>query len=122
MDLNITLPVGSSSLPLPAPGAGSGSAPSAPLPGSVDVDAPPPVKLPHDGQRLAAVAQAAGSYPVNQYPVGDKSFSIFKDATGQYITRYVSLRDGSVTYLPEPELFKRLPSQSQSAQRLAIVA
>ncbi|HEU5047015.1 MAG TPA: hypothetical protein VFT64_04145 [Rickettsiales bacterium] len=42
------------------------------------------------------------------YALGDQTFSIFKDATGQFITRYVSLRDGSVTYVPAPVLVKHL--------------
>jgi hypothetical protein len=38
--------------------------------------------------------------------VSDQKFTIYKDAAGQYITRFTSLRDGSVTYIPEPELFR----------------
>lgn len=52
-----------------------------------------------------AARQAALSFK-NSYPLGDQSFSIFKDATGQYITRYVSLIDGSITYVPQPTLVK----------------
>jgi hypothetical protein len=46
-----------------------------------------------------AIQQIASSFK-NTYAVSDKQFTIFKDATGKYITRYVSLRDGSVTYVP----------------------
>jgi len=42
----------------------------------------------------------------NVYVVSDQKFTIFKDVTGQYITRFTSLRDGKVTYIPEPSLFK----------------
>jgi len=42
----------------------------------------------------------------NVFVIGDQTFSLFKDATGQYITRFTSLRDGKVTYIPEPTLFK----------------
>ncbi len=59
-----------------------------------------------DSQREAAVRQAALSFK-NFYAVSDQEFSIFKDVTGKYITRYVSLRDGSITYLPEPTLVKQ---------------
>ncbi len=38
------------------------------------------------------------------YAVSDKTFTIFKDSSGQYITRYTSLRDGSVSYVPEPAI------------------
>lgn len=57
----------------------------------------------------AALRQAAISFK-DVYAVSDQSFTIFKDATGKYITRYVSLRDGKVTYLPEPTLVKPLPA------------
>src|SRR5262245_12457597 len=40
------------------------------------------------------------------YVVSDKTFTIFKDVSGQYITRFTSLRDGKVTYIPEPNLFR----------------
>jgi hypothetical protein len=40
------------------------------------------------------------------FAVRDNSFTIFKDTSGQYITRFTSLRDGSVTYVPEPEILK----------------
>lgn len=40
------------------------------------------------------------------YVVSDRTFTIFKDVSGQYVTRFTSLRDGKVTYVPEPNLFK----------------
>lgn len=68
--------------------------------GGGDVDA-------GDEQRLAALREAIARSMRDAYPVGDRSFTIFKDATtGQFITRFTSLRDGSVTYVPEPEIFK----------------
>src|SRR5689334_6909416 len=69
-------------------------------------------------KRLETVQHAAQDI-ANIYIVGDKTFTIFKDATGQYITRFTSLRDGKVTYIPEPELFKR-SSASPSAAALNI--
>jgi len=54
-------------------------------------------------RRYEAVQQAAHDI-ANLYVLGDKRFTIYKDASGQYITRYTSLRDGRVTYIPEPEL------------------
>ena len=59
-----------------------------------------------DQQRLQAVQRAAQNI-ANVFVVSDKIFTIFKDSTGQYITRFTSLRDGRVTYVPEPELFKQ---------------
>ena len=49
------------------------------------------------------VTQAASE---QTYAVSDQKFAIFKDASGQTITRYVSLRDGSVTYEPAPSYAK----------------
>lgn len=46
-------------------------------------------------QALKAAAQAFA------YPLGDQKFTIYKDTlSGQYVTRFTSLRDGSVTYYP----------------------
>ena len=75
-------------------------------------------------QYEAALRQAALSFK-NTYAVSDQDFSIFKDATGKYITRYVSLRDGKVTYVPEPTLVKQLQlgnTDSSSLSRVAISA
>ena len=57
-------------------------------------------------QSRAAAVQKAAQQVANVYVIGDQTFSLFKDATGQYITRFTSLRDGKVTYIPEPTLFK----------------
>ncbi len=52
-------------------------------------------------ERLDIVMKAANMYK-NVYAVSDTTFTIFKDSTGQYITRFTSLKDGTVTYIPEP--------------------
>lgn len=57
-------------------------------------------------KRQEAIRQAAQDI-ANVYVVSDRQFTIFKDVTGQYITRFRDLRDGRVTYVPEPELFKQ---------------
>lgn len=56
-------------------------------------------------QRVQAVHRAAQSVS-DIFVVSDRTFTIFKDVTGQYVTRFTSLRDGKVTYIPEPNLFK----------------
>lgn len=61
--------------------------------------------------RYEAVRQAARDI-ANIYVVSDRTFTIFKDVTGQYITRYYNLRDGRVTYIPEPELLNLQRSHS----------
>jgi hypothetical protein len=58
-------------------------------------------------RRYERVIQAAQAVVSDLYVVSDQKFSIYKDVSGQYITRYTSLRDGTVTYIPEPELLRR---------------
>ena len=58
-------------------------------------------------RRIARLEQAAEAV----FVVSDQRFTIFTDATGQLITRFTSLRDGSVTYVPEPDLLARLESR-----------
>jgi hypothetical protein len=61
-------------------------------------------------QRYEAVARASAAVS-ELFAVSDKTFTIFRDASGQYITRYTSLRDGSVSYVPEPKLLQYAPSR-----------
>lgn len=56
-------------------------------------------------QRFQAVQRAARQV-ADFYVVSDRTFTIFKDVTGQYVTRFTSLRDGKVTYIPEPNLVR----------------
>ncbi|MBN8542681.1 MAG: hypothetical protein J0M34_00260 [Alphaproteobacteria bacterium] len=57
-------------------------------------------------RRFEQVKKAAESFFKDVYAVNDHTFSIYKDASGQYITRFTSLRDGRVTYIPEPQLLQ----------------
>ena len=54
-------------------------------------------------KRFENIHQTSAAALRDLYPLGDKTFTIYKDSSGQYITRYVSLRDGTVTYYPEPQ-------------------
>lgn len=63
-------------------------------------------------QRLHAVERLSQQVS-DIFVVSDRTFTIFKDVSGQYITRFTSLRDGKVTYIPEPNLF-RLGGESDS--------
>lgn len=65
--------------------------------------------------RYEQVVRAAQNFVANSYPVGDKTFTIYKDSSGQYITRYKSLRDGRVTYIPEPRLLRAFEASQPSA-------
>lgn len=68
-----------------------------------------------------AIKQAALSFK-DFYALSDQKFSIFKDATGQYITRYVSLHDSSITYVPAPVLMKYAQTGNTGSVQVAINA
>ena len=73
-----------------------------------------------DQQRYDHVLNASQNVAGNTYAVSDKSFTIFKSADGQYITRYTSLRDGKVTYVPELKLVQYFgPGQAQNQKPTA---
>lgn len=61
-----------------------------------------------ENQRMASLRRAAEN--VNPYPLGNMRFTIYKDMSGQYITRFTSLIDGKVTYIPEPNVMSWLNS------------
>lgn len=69
-------------------------------------------------RRFERVKQASQSFFKDVYAVNDHTFTIFKDSTGQYITRFTSLRDGKVTYIPEPQLLQQMQSQRGVAEAL----
>ena len=110
---------------LPTPSVQSAPAPSAaPTPTVPLVGAREQVTF--DAQaaeqsRAQAVARAAEQV-ANFFVIGDQTFSLFKDSTGQYITRFTSLRDGKVTYIPEPTLFNKAGSSSSNEPLLKIQA
>jgi hypothetical protein len=64
-----------------------------------------------EDKRLAAVQQGAVQI-ANLFAVGDTKFTIFKDGSGQYITRFTSLRDGSARYFPEPDVVRFTESKA----------
>jgi hypothetical protein len=88
------------SSPQAAPAVKSSPQPAAPLP-PANLSAQVDIQVQTAEQnRYEAVKQASQEAP-NVYPLGDRTFTIFKDASGQFVTRYTSLRDGRVTYSPE---------------------
>ena len=62
------------------------------------------VKNNTEEQRQAQVHRAAKAFN-DFFPVNDVVFTIYKDSSGQYVTRFTNLRDGKVTYMPEPDLY-----------------
>jgi len=79
----------------------------------------PEIKLPDANQaeqkRAEIVQRGAQAIQRNFFAVSDTKFTIFKDNSGQYITRITSLRDGRVTYIPEPKIYEYL-DRTQSAR------
>ncbi len=119
MDAITLLPPAVSVPVLPQPA----SAPSIPTGGSL---VSTELKLPGSGeasvdvqsvdQKRYEAVRVRSEAIANVFIVGDRRFTIFKDVTGQYITRFTSLRDGRVTYIPEPQLLK----MSQGGEALNI--
>ncbi|MBN66297.1 MAG: hypothetical protein CMM94_01865 [Rickettsiales bacterium] len=73
-----------------------------------------------DAKRQAQVERAAQQLFKDVFAVSDTKFTIFKDSTGQFVTRFTSLRDGRVTYIPEPDIVRFL--ESKGAAREALIA
>ena len=116
MDINLQVRGAVPSLP-GAQGA------DAPIRGNKDAAATPQslpgadVKVPDvEQQRYERLQRAAQQLFDNVYAVSDTTFSIFKDSTGQYVTRFTSLRDGRVTYIPEPKVLDYASRKIRDAQ------
>lgn len=67
-------------------------------------------------QKREQAVQVLSQQVADVFVLGDTSFTIFKDSTGKYITRFTSLRDGKVTYIPEPSLYKLGNSSAPTVQ------
>lgn len=52
------------------------------------------------------------------FVVSDTKFTIFKDSSGQLVTRFTSLRDGKISYYPEPEMLAYWESKGASQKAL----
>lgn len=75
------------------------------------------VKL-SDDKRFKEVERAAQSYFKDVFAVSDAKFTIFKDGSGQFVTRFTSLRDGRVTYIPEPDITRYMESKGRAREAL----
>lgn len=117
------------------PSAGS-SVPDAVLPGMGKADGLPLKKLERSTAEPKPVAEQV-AYDAKQtdktryenmekasqmfkdvYVVSDTRFSIYKDFSGQYVTRFTNLRDGSVTYIPEPDMMAYLERRGKARKAL----
>jgi len=74
-------------------------------------------------RRFERIKEASSKFDL--YPISDKTFTIYKTPSGEYITRYVSLRDGRVTYYPEPTVLASQPIEVPATSKFgsrAVVA
>jgi len=71
--------------------------------------APAPVKVPQKpNQDMYEKVRMASEAAKTLFVVSDVRFTIFKDVAGDYVTRFTSLRDGSVKYFPQKSLFEMM--------------
>jgi hypothetical protein len=96
-------PVSIPSYPAPQPVAAPAPRPVAQAPVAIPVD----VQVASAEQKRFEAVKAASQSAPNVYPLGDRTFTIFKDSSGQYVTRYYSMTTGKVSYVPEPETLKQ---------------
>ena len=71
-----------------------------------------------DEERYERLKRNARDYVRDMFAVSDMTFSIFKDASGQFITRTTSLRDGSVKYIPEPDMMQYMAGRQAEREAL----
>lgn len=84
----------------------------------------PEIKADHnaaDEKRLEQLQRAAQNFFKDVYAVSDTTFAIFKDSTGQYITRFTNLRDGKVTYIPEPKMAQYMERMARARESLVAI-
>ena len=102
MDISIT-PINTAGLVRPSAVQPPTPQPIAPIPAAIP-------KPDNSASQDATATKALISF-AQTYAVSDQKFALYKDASGQMITRYVSLRDGSVTYLPAPSYTRPIAPQ-----------
>lgn len=69
-----------------------------------------------DQRRYESVERGAQAIAAEMFAVSDTRFTIYKDTSGQFITRFTSLQDGTVTYFPEPEVAAYMEQRSAERQ------
>lgn len=70
-------------------------------------------------ERRVAVIRQAAQY-ANLFVISDQRFTIYKDLSGQFVTRFTSLRDGKVTYIPEPDVLSWLHQSGEGGSALSL--
>ncbi|MCE2927328.1 MAG: hypothetical protein LW823_06795 [Rickettsiales bacterium] len=70
-----------------------------------------------DARRQEVLINAARNAP---QPLGSQVFTMFKDSTGQMVTRFRDTNSGRVTYIPEPQLLRLAANTAGSESLLNI--
>lgn len=70
-----------------------------------------------DETRYENMKQASQMFK-DVFVVSDTTFSIYKDVKGQFVTRITNLRDGSVSYIPEPDMMQYLDRRGKARKAL----
>ncbi len=85
----------------------------------VSTPEPEPVKIPETADKAAyeSVRKAAEAVKT-MFAVSDVRFTIFKDLAGDYVTRFTSLRDGTVKYFPQKSLFEMVQLRTNRVEGL----
>jgi len=65
-----------------------------------------------DAKRQQVLVKAARNAP---QPLGSQVFTMFKDTTGQMVTRFRDTNSGKVTYIPEPQLLRQAAAAEGNA-------
>ncbi|MCH2546198.1 MAG: hypothetical protein MK052_01110 [Alphaproteobacteria bacterium] len=128
MDTNMVqlgLPTTASSVPDAVLNTGAGKAEALPLKKMEVAQAQPkPVKEQvafdagkSDETRFENMRQASQLFK-DVFAVSDTKFSIYKDFKGQFVTRFTNLRDGSVSYIPEPDMMLYLEQRGKARKAL----
>ena len=68
-----------------------------------------------DAKRQQVLVRAARNAP---QPLGSQVFTMFKDTTGQMVTRFRDTNSGRVTYIPEPQLLRQAAATEGNADAL----
>lgn len=62
------------------------------------------VSVTTDEERMRLLTNAAEQFAKFSYPVSDTRFTIFRDQSGQFVTRFTNLQTGKISYYPEQDM------------------
>ena len=124
MMVQMGMPMGGSSVPESVPTSGVGKGEALPLrkPEAKPQTKPAEEQVAYDASstdktRYENMERASQMFK-DIYVVSDTKFSIYKDFTGQFVTRFTNLRDGTVSYIPEPDMMRYLEQRGKARKAL----